>query len=164
MRGEIGPAANDNTIGSGISPTPFAWRDPAKLPPREWLYGNHLIRKYVSATIAPGGVGKSTLVVADALAMASGKAIMGQHVQKPLRVWVWNGEDPADEMQRRVTAAMLHHRIRSCDIETRLFLDSGRDTPIRIGQTSPNGPQIAMPVIESLIVAIRDLEIDVLIA
>jgi hypothetical protein len=29
-----------------ISATPFVWKDPATIPPRAWLYGRHLIRKY----------------------------------------------------------------------------------------------------------------------
>lgn len=156
--------ANDNLASATISPTPFTWADPAGLAPREWVYGTHLIRKYVSATIAPGGVGKSTLVVSDALAMASGKSIMGHFVSKPLRVWLWNGEDPTDEMQRRVVAAMIHHGITREDIQGRLFLDSGRDTPIKIGHGSPTGPQIATPVIEALISALEERQIDVLIA
>lgn len=156
--------ANDNPAGATISPSPFVWIDPAALPPREWLYSPHLIRKYVSATIAPGGVGKSTLVIADALAMASGRNIMGQHVQAPLRVWLWNGEDPMDELQRRISAAMLHHGVRPEDIAGRLLIDSGRDTPIKIGHASPTGPQIAIPVIDALIAAILERKIDVLIA
>lgn len=157
-------AANDNPGGSIIVPTDFQWIDPATIPPRAWLYGRHLIRKFVSATIAPGGVGKSTLVVADAIAMASGRNLVGQDVYSPLRVWLWNGEDPAQELQARVIAAMLHHRVRPDEIAGRLLLDSGRDTPIKIGHASANGPQIATPVIESLTAAIRDRQIDVLIA
>lgn len=165
LAGAVSPVpANDNPAEVVISPTAFAWCDPATLPPREWLYGTHLIRKYVSATIAPGGVGKSTLVIADALAMASGRNVMGQYVQSPLRVWLWNGEDPIDEMQRRISAAMLHHGINSNDIAGRLFTNSGRDTPIKIGHASPTGPQIAMPVIDALIAAIGERGIDVLIA
>jgi hypothetical protein len=31
---------------------PFEWADPAEIPVRDWLYGKHLIRRHVSATIA----------------------------------------------------------------------------------------------------------------
>lgn len=146
-----------------ISPSPFVWCDPALLPPREWLYGHHLCRKYVSATIAPGGVGKSTLIVTDALAMATGRELIGTRPHQPMRVWLWNGEDPAEEMRRRVIAAMLRHGIEPHEVDGRLFLDSGRDTPIRIGTTSSTGPRIVQPVIDALIVAIRDRGIDVLV-
>jgi 5S rRNA maturation endonuclease (ribonuclease M5) len=43
---------------SPISAKPFVLRDPALIPQREWLYGKHFIRKFGSATIALGGVGK----------------------------------------------------------------------------------------------------------
>ncbi len=41
--------------------TPFNWIDPRTLPRREFAYGNHLIRKYVSVTVSPGGLGKTSL-------------------------------------------------------------------------------------------------------
>ena len=48
-------------------PTAFVWRDPSTIPPRPWLYGRHLIRKQVSVTVALGGVGKSSLMICEAL-------------------------------------------------------------------------------------------------
>ncbi|WP_254443799.1 AAA family ATPase [Ruegeria sp. HKCCA4008] len=54
-------------------PKEFVWRDPSAIPPRPWLYGQHLIRKQVSVTVAPGGVGKSSLTICEGLAMASGR-------------------------------------------------------------------------------------------
>ena len=62
--------ANDNT--RPISATPF---DPAKwfnIPPREWLYGGHYIRSYVTGTSAPSKQGKSTLHLAEAVSMMTG--------------------------------------------------------------------------------------------
>lgn len=146
-----------------IQPSVFVWRDPATIAPREWIYGHHLIRKYVAATIAPGGVGKSTLTIGDAVAMASGKPLLGLKPHGPLRVWLWNGEDPREEIERRVVAACLHHSIEPSEIAGRLFLDSGRDVPIRIGEAGANGPKVAMPVIDALIDAIHERQIDVLI-
>lgn len=151
------------SVTASISPTGFRWRDPSGIPPREWLYGHHLIRKYVSATIAPGGVGKSTLTITDAVAMAAGKPLLGLKPHAALKVWLWNGEDPRDEIERRVVATCLRHGVEPDQIADRLFLDSGRDTPIRIGENGANGPQIAMPVIDALIAAIRESWIDVLI-
>src|SRR5690606_20168468 len=110
-----------------IRPTQFHWRSPSEIEPREWLYGHHLIRKYVSATIAPGGVGKSTLTITDAVAIASGKALLGIKPHAAMTVWLLNLEDPRDEMERRVVAACLHHGIEPAEIAGRLFLDSGRD-------------------------------------
>jgi len=146
-----------------IRPSAFVWRDPATITPRQWIYGHHLNRRYVAATIAPGGVGKSTLTIGDAVAMASGRALLGLKPHGPLRVWLWNGEDPREEMERRVVAACLHHGIEPSEIVGRLFLDSGRDVPIKIGEAGANGPKVALPVIGTLIDAIRERRIDVLI-
>ena len=65
--------------------TPFTWLDPAKIPPREWLYGEHYVRRYLSATLATGGVGKSSLSVVEALAMVSGKPLLGTAPKERLR-------------------------------------------------------------------------------
>jgi hypothetical protein len=90
-------------------PTEFVWRDPSTIPPRPWLYGRHLIRRQVSVTVAPGGVGKSSLTICEGLAMASGRQLLGDWTAKDLRVWIFNLEDPRDEMERRIIAAMQHH-------------------------------------------------------
>lgn len=146
-----------------IEPSPFRWRDPAAIEPREWLYGHHLIRKYVSATIAPGGVGKSTLTITDAVAMASGKPLLGLKPHGALRVWLWNGEDPRDEIERRVIATCLHHDIDPDEIAGKLFIDSGRQLPIKIGEVQNGKITIATPVVDALVEATRDLGVDVLI-
>lgn len=145
---------------STITPSLFCWRDPSSIAPREWLYGHHLIRKYVSATIAPGGVGKSTLTITDAVAMVTGKALLGVKPHAKLRVWLWNGEDPQDELERRIGAVMLRYGVAPSEVEGRLWVDSGRDTPIRISD-GPAG--IAMPVIAALKAAINKRRIDALI-
>jgi hypothetical protein len=49
-----------------VAATPHVWRDPATIPPRAWLYGRHYIRKFVSCTVAPGSLGKSSLAVVEA--------------------------------------------------------------------------------------------------
>lgn len=159
---DTSPPADEQPAGASLNPTSFRWRDPRSIEPRQWLYGHHLIRKYVSATIAPGGVGKSTLVIADAVAMASGRNLIGARPHSKLTVWLWNGEDPREEIERRVIATCLHHRVSPSEIEGRLFLDSGREMPIKIGNISPSGPEIAMPVIEELVAAIKLRGVDVL--
>src|SRR5690606_30760504 len=111
---------------------PFVWRDPATMPRRQWLYGHHLIRKFVSATVSPGGVGKSALLLAEAMAMASGKALLGVKPRTRLRVGYWNGEDPFEETERRALAAMMLHDLSADDLNGWLHLGSGRDDPLVI--------------------------------
>jgi hypothetical protein len=55
-----------------IEATPFEWTDPALIPPRKWIYGNHYIRQFITETIAPGGYGKSSLAITEGIAIATG--------------------------------------------------------------------------------------------
>jgi RecA-family ATPase len=146
-----------------INPTPFRWIDPATIPPRQWQYGRQYIRSFVSASIAPGGVGKSSLVISEALAMASGRPLLGVKPAHRCKVWLWNGEDPKEELDRRVMAAALHYGLSPADFEDWLFVDSGRDTEIIIAEQSRDGVRISVPVKERVIERIRTLKIDVLI-
>ena len=146
-----------------IEARPFVWRDPAQIPARQWLYGRHYVRKFVSLTAAMGGVGKSSLSIAEALSMASGLALLGTPVPRKLRVWLWNGEDPYDELERRLAATALHHNVDPHDFEGRLFLNSGRETELVIAQQDRNGARIMVPVVDALIAEIRREAIDVLI-
>ena len=142
--------------------TPFTWLDPAKIPPREWLYGEHYVRRYLSATLATGGVGKSSLSVVEALAMVSGKPLLGAAPEERLRVWIWNGEDPMDELQRKVMATALHYGL-NADSLSGLFVDSGRKTRLQIAKSSRDGVEIATPLVESVIRTLIENRIDVLI-
>lgn len=147
-----------------ISPTAFRLPDEREIPPREWLYGHHLIRKYASGTLAPGGAGKSTLTITEAVAMAAGKPLMGVKPHGKLRVWLWNGEDPLDELSRRIAATCSHHSITQADLGDRLLVDSGRTLPIKIGRMDKKaGATIATPVVDGLVAAIRQHKIDVLV-
>src|SRR4051794_40314849 len=60
-----------------IRAAPFHWCDPVSIPLRKWIYGRHYIRRFVSTTVAPGGVGKSSLGIVEALAIVSGRDLLG---------------------------------------------------------------------------------------
>src|SRR4030081_1676596 len=66
------PVAELPKAPATIRATPYTWIAPTTIPRRDFVYGRHLIRKFVSATVAPGGIGKSSLVITEALAMVSG--------------------------------------------------------------------------------------------
>lgn len=124
------------TSASRVAPTPFEWIDPTTIAPRAWLYGDHLLRRFVSLTVSPGGIGKSSLVLVEALAMTCGRALLNDdkvRTPQPLRVWYWNGEDPQDETQRRVLAAAKHHGVTAEEVGGRLFTDTGRAMAITLG-------------------------------
>lgn len=161
------PEAGSNVVPFPAPPytlaaTPFVWRDPTTIPRRQFLYGTHYIRQFVSSTIAPGGVGKSSLVSIEALAMATGRPLLGVRPEKRLRVWLWNGEDPKVETERRIAAACIHYGIAPAELDGWLFVDSGRDAKIVIAEANKDGAKIMRPVVDAVIATIRKNEIDVM--
>jgi hypothetical protein len=144
-----------------IVATPWTWRDPSTIPPRRWLYGKHYIRKFLSTTVAPGGAGKSSLVLVEALSMVTARRLLGEpQSEEPLRVWYYNGEDPREEIDRRVAAICKHFNITSTEIGGRLYVNSGRDTPIIVAARLRDQTIITIPVIEALTREIREKGID----
>lgn len=156
------PANSPRPVAPPISASPFVWRDPATIPPREWLYDRHYIRRFVSGTVAPGGLGKSSLAIVEALAMATGRPLLGAQPRGRSRVWYWNGEDPREEIERRVIAACLWYEIRPEELDG-LFIDSGRACEIIIAQETKSGIAIAEPVVERVISEMERNGIDALI-
>lgn len=180
-RGEVTPAkdqqgelddpaaavAESPTVPPPESPfriTPYVFKDPTTLPRREFAYGTHYIRKYVSVTVSPGGLGKTSNSIVEALSMVSGKALTGTKPPGRMRCWLFNAEDPRDEMERRIQAACIHYRLKPADIDGHLFLDTGREQELVVmHEDKKTGLKINEPVVEAVVEHIKRLGIDVLI-
>lgn len=134
------------------------------IPPRRWIYAHYLIRSYVSVLGSPGGVGKTALATAVALSVASGRPLLGQKVHERGAVIFANLEDPIEEMQRRVGAAMLLHGVKQEEIGDRLLLLSGRDQQLIVAENTRERITIATPVVERCIEAIRERQAVLFIA
>jgi hypothetical protein len=160
----VAPKSSDRASTSAISATPWTWRDPSSIPPRQWVYGQHYVRGFVSATVAQGGIGKSSHAIVEALSIVIGRDLFGGGAEiRPGRVWLFNGEDPRDEMDRRIAAAAIHYQIAREMIEGRLFLDLGREREIVLATASPrNATAVATPVVDKLIATLRERQIDMM--
>jgi hypothetical protein len=85
--------------------TPWVWGDPKTMPPREFAYRTHYIRKFVSAGIGAPGGGKSSKRMVEALTMASGRALLGVKVTgddfetaaRAIRAGNWKGSIQAKD-------------------------------------------------------------------
>lgn len=149
-----------------ISATPYMPRDPASIPPRPWVYGRQLLRGSLSLLIAPGASGKTSLLAATALALATGCPLLGYPVHGgPKRVWLWNLEDSTDELSRLIEAARSHYMIEAEEIAGRLYVDSGIDgAALCLASQRPGKP---VELAEAIFIAIeREIaarQIDVLI-
>ena len=156
----------DKTANSSplkFTPTPFTWRDPSTFPRRQFVYGRHYARKFLSVTAAQTKVGKSSLGLVEAVAMATGQNLLDIEPVRPMQVWYWNGEDPLEELERRVLAICLHYGVDRRAVEKNLFLDSGRDTEIIVATQTKTGAVIATPVEAALTAALIDGKFDAFI-
>jgi hypothetical protein len=146
-----------------VSATAFAWRPTSEIPKRQWLYGKHLLRKFVSLDVAAGGVGKSSLKIGEALAMATGRDFYDKGLPEgPLTVWMWNLEDPHEEIERRLHATAQRFNVTADEVGNRLYVDSGRDQPLVMATEGPDGAMIARPVVDALIAEMIERKVDVL--
>lgn len=150
-----------------FAPTPFVWADPTTIPRRPKIYGDHMFRKFTSLLVSPGGIGKSSLALVEALAMTSGQPLLKDDKVKdpsnPLTVWYWNGEDPQEETQRRAVAAAKHHKLKPEDFVSRLYTDTGRDMVITLGQIARGEITLDEELFVKLENLITDRGIDVFI-
>lgn len=141
---------------------PYTWRPPSEIPPRQWLYGDHYLRDFLTATFAPGAVGKSALEIGEALAMATGKPLLGVQPKGRFRVGYWNGEDPLEETERRVAAAMLYFGLTQEDVDGWFFWGSGREAGLVVAEQTPDGTIINRPVVDRVKADIAEYKLDVL--
>ena len=120
-------------------PTVYDMFDEASIEPRRWIYGNHYLRSFVSVLASAGGVGKTSLQIVEALAIVTGKPLLGEPVKEQTNVWIVNLEDPLEEIQRRVLAAMKHYDIKPEEVRGKLFVNAGRDFSLKFGIQTREG-------------------------
>jgi hypothetical protein len=104
---------------------PYEPRPFSEIPLRQWLHAGHYIRQQIVMTAAPGGYGKTSLLICNAVEMATGRGLIGPAPPDgQLRVGFWNAEDPDEEIERRIAAVCLHHNIDPASLREWLFLGS----------------------------------------
>jgi hypothetical protein len=136
--------------------------------PRKFLYGKHYIRKFVSTSVAPGGVGKSSVSLVECVSMAIGRGLLDETVKRPLKVYYWNGEDPIDEVYRRIRAIIKHYDLTTEEIgrlRENLFVDSARveGKKIKLAVQDKSSVVIAKPLVNSIVGELIDKDIDVMV-
>lgn len=129
---------HDDT-GPAEWPTPFDDFDAASIEPRQWIYAHHYLRGFVSVLASAGGIGKTSLQIVEALAIVTGRPLLGEAVKQQCNVWIINLEDPLDEMKRRILAAMQHYGITPDEVRGKLFVDAGRDFVMKFATQTRDG-------------------------
>ena len=132
-------------------PTLYEFFDETALAPRQWVYGKHYLRRFVSVLASAGGIGKTSMQIVEALAICTGKPLLGEDVKEQCNVWIINLEDPMDEMQRRILAAMRHYQITPDEVRGRLFVDAGRDFALTFAVQTREGVTPNTALVDHLI-------------
>ena len=141
---------------------PHSFPDEQSIPKWDFLYGRHLLRKTVSGTAAMGSTGKTSMSLVEALAMASGKPLLGEEVpKKPLRVLLICLEDNRNAMDKRIAAAMKQHKLTPKDIDQRLFVEAKGEIKFKIAKQARGSIKLNTELIEQTIKFLRDNKIDV---
>jgi len=95
--------------------------DPDFIAPRGWLLGKSFCRDFLSGLTGAGAVGKTALRYVQYISLAIGRSLTGEYVHCRARVLIICLEDNRTEMQRRIRAACLYHKIDRSELDGWLF-------------------------------------------
>jgi RecA-family ATPase len=114
----------------------------------------------VSLTAGPGGLGKSSQSMVEGIAMATARNLLGEQPEERLRIWIHNGEDPMEEILRRLAAICQHYGIPQHELQGYLWLTSGNEFPLRVAKGYSN-LEINAALVHQISEAVGANEIDV---
>jgi len=162
-----GNATPEAMFSSGISSTAMvkcaAETKIEQLQPRQWLLGHRYLLGFTTLTIAPGGAGKSLLTILEAISVASGKRLTHDEVKLPGAVWLFNTEDPFDELSLRIMAAAKQYNLTKEDLEN-FYYSSAYDNPLTlVSYDDRNRPVINEPLLGAIVNQIRQRRIKLFI-
>jgi hypothetical protein len=97
------------------------WNE-ADIPVRPWISRGYLMRRSLTVVSGPGSAGKSSLMVAWAVALTIGSSFHRMKIKERLRVATYNVEDDADEQKRRFSATLRKMGLTSEDVRDHLLI------------------------------------------
>ena len=141
---------------------PYAIIPADEIPYEVNIYGTHHQKGLVSLTVAAGGTGKSSLTIIEALAMTTGRQLLRVKPERPLRVWLHNGEDPMMVLNARIAGAAKSYGLTSFDTGGRLLVTSGHNLPLKIAKIGNRGYEIDETVVRKIKATILRYGIEVM--
>lgn len=134
----------------------------AAIEPRPWIATGYILRKSVTAVIGAGAAGKSSLMVAWAIALVLGIEFHRLKPRGPCKVLTYNTEDDQDEQRRRFSAA-LRHAGRTPNEIAGLVLRAGTRKVGTLFGKMEDGTIGALPAMDELRTRLEEFRPDVLI-
>jgi hypothetical protein len=145
ITGQPAPGVRVEQADTPFQVRPASLRDPRRIPPRPWLYGRILARRYITVVVAPGGVGKTSWTFGVGCSIARGRGMLGDFVHARANVIYCNLEDPEDEFDRRLAAFALHHRFDQEELRDRIHVAHGRERRLTLASLDADGVTIVYP-------------------
>ncbi len=131
---------------------PFEWQDPAQMHRRSFLPNR------------PGGMGKTALVLAECLGLATGTDIFEVGAKGRVNVWYIGLEDPLEEYRRRVAACALLHKLDSNAIGESFFLNVGTgNSNFVMTERTKAGARVCRPVVDAIMRSIVQRDISLVV-
>jgi hypothetical protein len=116
--------------------------EPSDIEPREWLMAPMFCCQFISGLIGEGAVGKSSLRILQLISLAIGRPLSGHKVFLPCNVLIVSLEDSRKELQRRIAAARIHHKVSKQELDGFLFYVTVEDLKrMKLAVMGPNGPE-----------------------
>ena len=144
-----------------IDARPFEEFDEAALTPRQWAYGRHYQLGVVTATVGPGGIGKSSITLVELVAMCTARPLLGEQPLERFRVWYHNAEDPRDEIYRRLAGVLRHFEIPQEELAGWMYITSGLEMPIQVGRSHGGSFVADKTTVEQIMQTITERQINV---
>ncbi|WP_240006245.1 AAA family ATPase [Pseudaquidulcibacter saccharophilus] len=142
----------------------FLHSEYCELPPIQWVYGNFLQRGTVSALIGAAGQGKSMIALGMGICLAFGESFYFDTVKQKSRVWLFNGEDSKDNLQRRIHAFCKKNELNPKELEGQFFINSGLENSLKCAWSESGSKFVENETeIQSIISQLKEMKIDVAI-
>lgn len=137
--------------------------DEAAIPARRWIAKPLLLRRTVTALAGPGSGGKSSLMLAWAVALALGKPYRPLAPEGASRVLIYNVEDDREEQQRRISATLRQFDSFPANLGDRIIRCGPEDIGTLIELDAATGTYVFTPAWEALEYLIERFRPDVII-
>lgn len=153
---------DNQDFAANLLPSAYVGGAGSSLPRRAFLNGPTFQSKHITLTVAPPGVGKTSLTIAEAVHIAAGRALFAP-IGAPTKVWLFNGEESRDELERRVAGTIEAHRLDRDLVAAHLYINSGRSQTILLAETGSTGMEIHTARAEHLIAVLKERGIKAMI-
>ncbi|MFH2075895.1 MAG: AAA family ATPase [Pseudomonadota bacterium] len=128
--------------------------DPAQIKPRQGLLGGKYQAGGTIFIRDSHNEELSLLAILEGLSVASGKKLTHARVWQRGPAWYYGTEDPVDEIERRILAAKIHHKLTDEDV-AEFYYSSGYDLPLKLVEIGRCGPVVNETVVQTIITEIQ---------